>query len=101
MRSASLGPCRELEREGPHSLPVGVFLPLLPLLVDGRLLLDSNGVGKGGNAQSKLAESSGLGGRGSNMRGLGLVMLRIGGGGLLDKLLPDRELLAGEIGVSV
>ena len=96
-RSASLWPCRELEREGPRSLPFGVFLPLL---VDGRRLLGAD-VGNGGNAQSKLADSSGLGGRGSQRRGFGLVILRKGGGGLFERLLPDRELAAGEIGVSV
>jgi hypothetical protein len=95
--SPSLFPCRELEREVPRSLPLGVFLPLL---VDGRLLVGA-ATGNGGNAQSKLADSSGLGGRGSHRRGIGLVILRKGGGALFERLLPDRELAAGEIGVSV
>lgn len=69
----------------------------LPLLVPGRLLVLA--VGKGGNAQSRLAESSGLGGRGSKIRGAGLVMLRKGGG-LGPTLLPDRLLNAGEMGDS-
>ena len=89
-------PCRELERDGPRSPPFGVFLPLL---VDGRRLFEA-GMGKGGKAQSKFAESSGLGGRGSHRRGIGLVILRNGGAGLFERLLPERELAAGEMGSS-
>ena len=96
-KSGGLESSREVARDDERSLPVGV---LRPLLVDGRLppLLSENG--KGGNAQSRFAESSGLGGRGSHRRGIGLVILRIGGGGLPPKLLPERELVAGDIGVS-
>jgi hypothetical protein len=87
--------CRELPRDGALSPSVGVFLPFavpgrlpLPLLTD---------VGKDGNAQSKPADNSGLGGLGSYRRGFGLVMLLIGGG-LLPLLLPDRTLIAGDNG---
>lgn len=82
-------------REGARSV-LGVFRPLL---VDG-LLLEVLEAGNGGNAQSKFAESSGLGGRGSKIRAPpGLVALREGGG-RPPKLLPDRELRAGDIGDS-
>ena len=69
------------------------------MLVPGRLVLAA--VGKGGKAQSRFAESSGLGGLGSHKRGIGVVILRSGGGGFDPKLLPERELRAGEIGVSI
>jgi hypothetical protein len=88
--------CRELPREGALSLGVGVFLPFaVPGLLPLPLLF---GVGNAGKAQSKPADSSGLGGLGSNRRGAGLVMLRIGGGGRLPLLLPDRTLTAGDKG---
>lgn len=51
-------------------------------------------VGNGGNAQSRFAESSGLGGR-SQRRGIGLVILRFGGA-LLPPLLAERILDAGD-----
>ena len=82
-------------RDPPRSLGV-----LRPLAVPGRLVGVAL-VGKGGNAQSKFADSSGLGGLGSHRRGIGLVMLRRGGRGFDPKLLPERELSAGEIGVSI
>lgn len=52
------------------------------------------GVGKGGNAQSRFADNSGLGGR-SQRRGMGLVILRFGGA-LLLPLLAERMLDAGD-----
>ena len=94
---ASLLPCLEPAREEPLSL-LGV---LRPLLVPGRLLLPTLlGGGKGGKAQSRLEESSGLGGRGSKIRGAGLVMVRKGGGLLPPMLLADRTLMAGDMGDS-
>lgn len=80
--------------DGARSL-FGVFPPLL---VEGLLLVVLD-VGNGGNAQSRLAESSGLGGRGSNIRGAGFVALREGAG-LDPKPLPDFELRAGDMGDS-
>lgn len=62
---------REPPLEGARSLPVGVLRPLLG--VEGRL---PEAVGNGGKAQSRFADNSGLGGRGSYSRGAGAVMLR-------------------------
>ena len=91
----AIPPCLEPLREGALSLPVGV---LRPLLVDGRLpglaVLDA---GNDGKAQSNPPDSSGLGGRKSNMRGIGLVILR-SAEGLLLLLLPERTLSAGDMG---
>lgn len=92
-------PSREPTIEGALSLNVGVALPEG---VPGRLPLPAlAGPGNGGKAQSNEAESSGLGGRGSNSRGAGLVALRMGGGRLPPLLLAaDRALGAGERGES-
>lgn len=73
-------------------------------LADDPFLEDGVGgaTGKGGNAQSMLPVSSGLGGLGSNNGGLGFVALR-GFFVRLPLLLlpPDRTLEAGERGVCV
>lgn len=88
--------CLELPRECALSLGVGVFLPLeVPGLLSLPVLPGANG----GNAQSRFADISGLGGLGSKMRGAGLVMLLVGGG-RLPWLLPDRTLIAGDSGES-
>lgn len=89
---SGLDPVREDDRS--------LFGVLRPLLVDGLLPVVGTGGGNGGNAQSKFAESSGLGGLWSRMRGIGLVMLLSGGGGFDPILLPERTLDTGEIGVS-
>ncbi len=86
--------CLEPARDDPRSLGV-----LLPVLEPGRLPTGSPN-GKGGKAQSRFADSSGLGGRGSQSLGIGLVIDLRGGGGLPLKLLPDLLLAAGEIGDS-
>jgi len=96
-KNGSIGfpPCREPAREEPRSLG-----ELRPLLEPGRLPGGSPN-GKAGKAQSKPADSSGLGGLGSHNRGIGpVVTLRCGGGGRPPKLLPDLELAAGEMGDS-
>lgn len=80
--------------DGALSLFVGV---LRPLLVPG-LLPGVDEVGNGGNAQSKLPVSSGLGGRKSKRLGIGLVALRLYDG-LELPLLPDLALSAGLNGV--
>lgn len=85
---------RELPLDGARSLPVGVLRP--PSWGAEGLRPEVAAVGKGGKAQSRLADSSGLGGRGSKSRGAVLVMLRGNAGFPL--LPPDCELGTGEIG---
>lgn len=69
---------RELAGEVPRSLPFR----------EPGLLPDAKGAEmKGGKAQSRFADNSSLGGLGMKIRGIGLVWLRIGGGGLPGTLL--------------
>jgi hypothetical protein len=84
---------REPARDADRSLPVGV---LRPLLVEGLLPL-LLGVGKKGKAQSKFADSSGLGGLRSHNRGAEFVAT---GSieGLLELLLLECMLAAGDNG---
>lgn len=92
--SGNFSSCREPARDEPRSLGV-----CRPLLEPGRLPAPSPN-GNGGKAQSRFAEYSGLGGRGSHSRGIGLVILLSGAVGRPPLLLPDLELAAGEIGDS-
>lgn len=92
--SANLPSDLESAREEPRSLP-GVFRPLLD---PGRLPGALSPKGNGGKAQSRFAESSGLGGRGSHSRGMGVVMLLCGADGRPLMLLPDLELGTGDMG---
>ena len=91
--SGNLPSCRDSAREEPRSL--GVFRPLLD---PGRLPGVLSPKGNGGKAQSRFADSSGLGGRGSHSRGAGIVTLRCGADGRPLRLLPDLELAAGDMG---
>ena len=92
----SLESCLEPARERARSSDGRLF----PFDEAGRVALVGVEPGKGGNAQSKLTEYSGLGGLAKGLaRGIGLVAPRTTCG-LPLKLLPDRALMAGDMGDS-